>query len=1061
MNKRGIAILALGLLFCAPQIYARQQLPLVKELQVKAGSLAAALKQLQQLTDVSIVYDASLLNRVRVSTHSYSNQSVQAILQDLLKGTQLQYTEREGVIIVKPIEKLRVPVKGNVTDAETGNLLPGVSIQVQHPISGSITNGSGQFNINADVTRDTLVLSYIGYKTRLIALSGKQEINIQLQSDASMLSSVVVVGYGETRKSDLTGAISHVPGNEFNNGVFNSPEQLIQGKVPGLNITHTGDPNGTPSVIMRGPSTLRTGEAQEPFYVIDGVPGASIQLLAPNDIESIDVLKDAASTAIYGSRAANGVIMVTTRRAKNGESWVSYNAYAATENVSKRIEMLSGPQLRKYLADNDKALNPSDDTGANTDWQKEVECSSIAHNHNISFGGGQNNTSYNASINYLHNDGIMKGSSLERLNARANLEQRAFNDKLRVNMAISNSVSTQMRIPDLVFLNMLVYLPTVHVKNPDGSYKEDFSRTRNYFNPVSLIDNNIDHTKSKIMLGNVRADLNILPGLDYTLNLSMQDEQDNHDIYYKHASALAQNTNGEAIRSAYDNTKKILETFLNYTKTFGKHNLHLLTGYSWQEERRNDGFQASNKNFVSDALTYNNLGAGNMPPGDKPDYGNAHIDIYRFISFYARLNYTFSDKYLLQVSAREDGSSVFGANNQWGIFPAVSAAWRLKQEPFLRDVPWLEDLKLRAGYGVSGNALGFGAFTAITRNNAIGWFSYNDAPFPAIGAAQNPNPNLKWESTGMGNIGLDFSFFKGRLGGSLDIYNKHTSDLIWTYNVNAAQYLVPNLTANAGQMSNKGIELQMNAMPLKGRLVWRTSFNIAHNTNHIESLSKGQYKLKVIPTAILGGKGQSDNWSQEVVEGQPLGSFYTWRYKGKDKNGVSVFQSAADSLTHNPQTTDFVNTGSAQPKLLYGWSNTFSYRNFELNIFLRGVYGNKILNGTLANLNSPSDATNYNIPLFTLQESPNDYNAYKISDRYLESGSYLRLDNATLAYNVPMHNNYISRLRLSVTANNLFIITRYRGIDPEVNLGGLEPGIDNNNFYPKTRSFLLGLSVNF
>lgn len=1055
------AALLCSMCFAVQDVSAQQAKQTVSALQVKKGPLTAALKQLQAQAGIDIMYNAALLDKYQVADASYSNQTVEAVLRDLLKRTGLEFTEKEGVIIIKAPEKQRVPVKGSITDAESGIALPGVSVQVKGTSSGATTDDVGTFTVNADPASDTLLLSYIGYKNTLMPLAGRRELALRLKADASMLSSVVVVGYGETKKDNLTGAVSHVTDKDFNQGVFSSPEQLLQGKVPGLNITRSGDPNGTPAVMLRGPSTLRSGEAQEPFYVIDGVPGASIQLVSMNDIVSIDVLKDASSTAIYGARAANGVIMVTTRRAKEGQKWISYNAYAALEQVSNRIEMLSGDQLRKWLDDNGKSLNPSYNDGANTDWQKEVTRNGVSHNHNISFGGGAGNTVYDASINYLSNEGIMKESSLERINVRASLEQRAFNDKLKINLALSNSISTQHRIPQLVFQNMLLYMPTVNIKNPDGSYKEDFTATRDYYNPVSLIDNNEDRTKTKILLGNIRAELKLLPGLNYTVNASMQDEQLNRDVYYNHASALAQKINGKAIRGAYSNTKKILETYFNYDKTFGRHNLKLLAGYSWQEDRRNDGFQASNQGFVSDVLSYNNLGMGNLG-GAIPEWGNSSIDVYRFISFYARANYVYADKYLLQVSARRDGSSVFGANNRWGVFPAVSAGWRLKQEPFLKEVDWLDDLKLRAGYGVTGNALGFGAFTAVLLYNSTGKFYYNGGLANSIGPTQNANADLKWESTGMANIGLDFSVLNNRLGGSIDFYDKRTSDLIWEYSVPTTQYFLNKLIANAGKMSNKGVEVQINAMPVRNRkFTWTTALNFSHNRNNIESLSNDKFTLTSIPTAILGGKGQSGNTSQMVVEGQPVGSFYIWKYMGKNHEGKSQFLKKDGTLTLTPTSDDFLYAGSAQPKLAYGWNNSFTYGDFDFNFFLRGVSGNKILNATLANLNSPNDATFHNIPVYTLQESAADDKAYFISDRYLESGSYLRMDNVTLGYTVPVKSQYVRRLRFYATANNLFVITDYSGIDPEINLGGLEPGIDNSNFYPKTRSFLLGVNMTF
>ncbi|CAL1516407.1 TonB-dependent receptor [Chitinophaga sp. MM2321] len=1049
------------LLSLGGSIAAQQKSTVIQELHVKAGLLSDAIKLLQTQSGIDIVYDVAVLKNHRVENHDFKNQSVDEVLRELLKGSGFRFTTTEGVIIISK-EKMRSTLTGTVTDQETGLPIPGASVQVKGSSQGSVTNAQGAFSLQADNTGDTLLFSYIGYKSVRLPLNGQKTVTIRLKSDASMLNSVVVVGYGQTTKGDLTGAVSHVSAENFNNGVFSSPEQLLQGKVPGLNITRSGDPNASPAVILRGPSTFREGEAQQPFYVIDGVPGANIQLVSPADIVSMDVLKDAASTAIYGARAANGVIMITTRRAKPGQSWVSYNAYAALEQVSNRIDMLTGDELRQYLKDNGKSLDPKYEDHVNTDWQNEVTRKGLSHNHNISFGGGNEKTVFDGSVTYLQNNGIIKGSSLERLNVRANLEQRAFNDLLKLNLSVSNSIGTQERIPDLVFQNMLNYLPTVNILNPDGTYKEDFSRTRDYLNPVSLIDNNSDRSKDKIMLGNARAELKLLPGLKYTVSLSLQDEQVNRDIYNKRASGISQNTKGQATRSAFTNTRKVLESYFNYDKIFGKHDLRLLAGYSWQEERRNDGFQTSNQGFVSDATQGDNLGLGSPVEGFNPNYGTQRITTLRFISFYGRVNYQYAEKYIFQVSARQDGSSAFGANNRWGIFPAVSAAWKVNKENFLAGVKWIDDLKLRAGYGVTGNSLGFDPLIAILRNDLKGKFYYNGKFLNAIGPTQNENPNLRWERTGMANIGLDLTVLEGRLGFTADYYDKRTTDLIYSYDVPTTQYFVNTMLANVGTMSNKGIELQVNAVPLKtGAFTWTTSANVAHNNNRVESLSNDIFSRTYVETADLGGKGQSGNKSQRLLEGAALGSFYLWKYVGKDKDGVSEFLSANGGNTTIPSFTDLVFSGNAQPTLTYGWSNSFNYGNFDLNFFLRGVSGNKILNATLANLNSPADAASQNIPRFSLVDKAEDKNAHYISDRFLESGAYLRLDNATLGYNIPVHNNYVRRLRVYVSGNNLFVITKYKGIDPEVNMGGLTPGIDNNNFYPKTRSFLVGLNASF
>jgi len=956
---------------------------------------------------------------------------------------------------IRPISAIEeIEVTGTVRDKQGS--LPGATIIVKNTNRGTTADENGQFRITVN-RNETLVVSMLGYQNVERVVDNAQ-IDIIMTVDAKQLSEVVVVGYGATTQSDVTGAISSVKSSDFNAGVNATPDQLLQGKVAGLNITRSGDPNATASIILRGPSTLRTGAAQEPFYVIDGVPGASIQVVAPNDIVSIDVLKDASATAIYGSRAANGVLIVTTRRAKAGEPVISYNGYAAVENISNQIDMLSAEELRSFLAANNKTVTTDDNVSTN--WQKEVSRTGISHNHNLSLLANTGKTSYDASINYLNNQGIIKSSALDRFILRGRVEQQAFNDKLKLSVSISNSITNQKTFPAAVLSNMLSFMPTFAIRDENGNYREDY--VNGVANPVSLIENNDDDTKTRTFLANGIAEVNLLPGLKYTLSLASQDEQINRNLYYGRLSALAQNAGGVATRSSYSNTRKVLESFFNYDKVFNQHNLGLLAGYSWQEDRTGEGFQTSSQGFTSDILTYNNLGLSSPRPGFTPNYGNTTIQTLRLISFYGRVNYSFNDKYLFQASLRQDGSSAFGINNRWGLFPAVSAGWRLTQEEFLKNLTFLSDLKLRVGYGVTGNSLGFDPMIATTRYGSTGYFYYNGQLTNAIGPTQNQNPDLKWERTAMANVGIDFSILNGRLGGSLDYYDKNTTDLIWNYPVSTTQYFVNTLIANVGEMSNKGVELQLNIIPIdRDKFSWRTSFNLAHNKNKIETLANEKFSLTEIRTAVLGGQGQSGNTSQIIREGMPLGTFNLWHYLGKNEQGISQFQKADGTATTSPTSLDFMIAGDAQPKLLYGWNNSFKYGNFDLNIFLRGVYGNKILNATLANLNNPTAAQIRNIPAFTLGESATDYNAYLISDRFLENGSYLRLDNATLGYTFSSLGNNFKNLRVYVTGTNLFTLTDYMGIDPEMSLGGIEPGIDNRNFYPKTRSFLLGVNVSF
>jgi iron complex outermembrane receptor protein len=490
--------------------------------------------------------------------------------------------------------------------------------------------------------------------------------------------------------------------------------------------------------------------------------------------------------------------------------------------------------------------------------------------------------------------------------------------------------------------------------------------------------------------------------------------------------------------------------------------MKLLAGYSWQEDKLGDGFGASNQGFLTDALLWNNLGLGDRTL--KVNYGDNYIKTLRLISFYGRASYDFNNKYLLQASLRRDGSSAFGTNNRWGMFPAVSAGWNISSEQFMRQVKFVNQLKLRAGYGVSGNSAGFDPYSArLLYRPGTDQFYYNGQFINAINTSQNENPNLKWERTAMVNIGLDFTLFRNILTGSLDVYDKRTSDLIGEYKVSTTMYPYGTLIANAGKMSNKGIELALSATPFgKKSFSWTTSINLAHNVNKILSISNDVLKTSEFYTASdIISRGQSSIPGYQVIkEGYALGTFYTLKYAGKNAAGVSQFygkDGKADAGNNTFASFDF--TGSAQPKLLYGWNNSFRYKQFDLNFFLRGVTGNKILNATGAFMNDPAQAAVTNIPVATLSESATDKQNQYLSDRYLESGAYLRLDNATLGYTLKTKENY--SFRFYVSGNNLFVITDYKGMDPEVNMSGQTPGIDNSNFYPKTRSFLLGVNLVF
>ena len=974
--------------------------------------------------------------------------------------SQGAYALPEQSIAFSPASAAPVKITGKVTD-EKGEPLPGVSIAVKGTTTGVLTDMDGKYTLNTEGTAIVLEFSFVGYEPQSITVGNQTTINVKLVEKNINIEQVVVVGYGKTSKKDITGAVSTVTVKEMNKGVFSSPAQMLQGKVPGLNITRSGDPTASPSITLRGPSTLRTGAAMEPFYVIDGVPGAMIESVAADDIVSMDVLRDASSTAIYGARAANGVIMVTTKRSKSGQSYVTFNAYGAVEKIANSIDVLTADELRSYLKKVNKV--PFDDNGGNTVWQDEVTKPGYSQNYNLSFGGGNDKTSYGVSINFLEDQGIIKTSSLERWTGRMNVEQKAWDDKITVGLSLTNSVTDKQMVRPEVFANMLKYLPTVSVLKPDGTYFENVQNS-NYYNPVGLLNNDLSFSKITNQLANATLKINFLPTLTYNANFSLQNTETKNNMYSKQASTIYKGANGYAIRNVYDNKSTIIENYLTYDKVFDKHSLKVLLGYSWQEDKINDGFQAANSNFITDDVLYNNLSLGSSPDkvSNADRFGTATIQTLRIISFYSRVNYQFNNKYLLQATVRRDGSSAFGENNQWGTFPSASVGWKITNEPFMANFKSVSDLKFRVGYGVSGNSLGFDPMISKLKYGVTGTTYINGVAMQAIGVTQNENPDLKWESTAMTNIGLDFGFLNNRITGTIELYDKQTSDLIWNYPVSNTKYLYSYLIANVGKISNRGIEFQINATPVKKKdFQWTTSFNVSINKNKVESLSNEQFPTFTrIETASIGGKGQSGNPTQVIKEGEPIGTFYLRQYAGRNSQGVSMFYKANGDTAKAVTVSDFKESGSAQPKLMYGWSNDFIYKDFDFSFFLRGVSGNKILNGTLAALNDVNNASNNNIPTYSLGEPATDVNSFYYSTRYLESGSYLRLDNLTLGYTMKLASTKLKSARFYITANNLFIITKYRGIDPEINLGGIEPGIDNNNFYPKTRTFMFGVNIN-
>ena len=973
-----------------------------------------------------------------------------------------------ALLLVSTLTFAQSKVSGTVKDAN-GEPLIGVSVMEVGTNNGAVTDINGNYTLNVKPGAK-LKLSYIGFTPKTVKAGSNSQI--VLQEDNTALNEVVVVGYGTMRRKDVTSSITTVKAEDLNQGVFTDPGQMLQGKVPGLVVSSTADPNGSPTITLRGASTLRTG-AMSPYYVVDGIPGVDISIVSPEDIESIDVLRDATATAIYGSKAANGVIIITTKKGSKERTNVTYNGYVAIDNILKKYDVCTADDLRQYAKDNNITLK---DGGANTDWQDEVLRTGISHNHNVNISGGNGSTSYMISGDLRKREGVIKMTGFDRFNVRSLVSTKTLKDHLTISIGANMMYGKHFGVPSgnegaSVLDAMNYYSPTNAVKNADGTWTVG-SGSKNY-NPLALMEENKSETVWKRNQFVGKTALELWKGLVWNVNYSWSNYQSTYSAYNTRNSQLEGigNKNGQATRNTYFGREQTFETYLNYNFKAGKNKFDLMAGYSWEEKKNNDGFGLSVEGYYNDDLGWYNMSYAQTILGVQNSVQSGYLEKVRNISFYGRVNYSFDSRYMLQATIRRDGSSVFGKNNRWGTFPSVSAAWNITEEKFMQNQHIFDNLKLRAGYGISGNAMGFDVYSSYNTYGASGTFVYDGKTYRTYGATKNANPDLKWESTGMLNIGLDFAFLKGRLNGTVEVYHKKTKDLIWSYPVSTTQYIYGWMDANVGEMTNKGIEFTLNAVPVRTKnFMWSTTLNLSHNKNTVDKMQNETFHTTNLTQGDPMVAGVSaDGWTQRIMEGEPIGTFYTYQYAGT-VNGRSEYYvldengNRTGETTNSPSLKDRSITGCAQPKLNAGWNNTLTYKNWSLNAFITGVFGNDVYNSARAHYTAAQMFSDGKNVLKEFLSNPvGDASSSLPSDRYIEKGSYVRLQTLSLSYTFRnCFNDWIQDLTLYGTANNLFTITSYKGLDPEVNMGGIDPGIDYRwSRYPHTRTFMVGVKINF
>ena len=969
-------------------------------------------------------------------------------------------------------------VSGVVTDSQ-GEPLIGVTVLEVGTKNGAVTDYDGRYSINVERGK-SLQFSYIGYTAKTVRADGSQ-VNVVLEEDNKTLNEVVVVGYGTMRRKDVTSSITTVQAKDLNKGVFTDPASMLQGKVAGLVVTSSGDPNGSPSITLRGASSLREGAAMQPYYVIDGIPGVDISMVAPDDIESIDVLRDATATAIYGSKAANGVIIITTKSGgKTERTNVSYNGYVAFDNIAKTLDVATAEDIRNYVKTNN--IDYAYDKGGSTDWQDEVLRTGISHNHNLSINGGSAKTKYMTSLNFTNRQGVVDGTHMNRLNVRSLISSKVLKDRLEFSVGLNAMYGKHVGVPQDYFddgrgsasvLDAMNYFNPTFPVMTDGKWTYG-DGSANY-NPLSMINEDLSETMWKRNQVVAKATLTIFEGLNWNANYSFNHRQSTYSSYRSHETQIVPFNayNGTANRNTYFGDDHTFETYLNFDRTFAKvHKLSLMAGYSWEERHSNDGFGLQVHNFFDDYLKWNQLTYAGVIDGMSA-VNSGTKETVRNISFYGRASYSYNSRYMLQATIRRDGSSVFGKDHRWGTFPSVSAAWNITEEEFMKNQNFFDNLKLRLGYGISGNALGFGAYSGVATYGASNsFFTYNGNTWAILGATKLANPDLKWESTGMFNIGLDYGFWNNRINGSLEFYKKKTTDLIWNYPVSTVIYPFDNIAANVGEITNTGVEFTINIDAIRtDNFNWMTTLNLAHNTNKVDKLSNEKYQTSTFAQGDPRVAGVSANgYTQRVMEGEPLGTFYVYEFAGYGDDGKATYYVRDDNgnktgeTTSAPEYKDRYIAGNAQPKLNFGWNNTLSYKNFNMTLFFTGVIGNKIYNGARAHYTAPDFFNGgKNVLKEFITDRPFTDNLSNIpSDRFLEKGDYLRLQTVSIGYTFNKLGDWLQSLQIYATCNNVFTITKYKGLDPEVNMGGIQPGVDFRwNNYPHTRTIMAGVRVNF
>ncbi len=1031
---------------------------------IEAGdkSIEFLMDEIEEQSEFYFIFNQKQIDVDRVVNISANNESIENVLPRMFADTDVKYVVLDRkILLTKEKESFislaqQMIVTGTVVD-ENGESLPGVNVTVFGTLIGTITDFDGKYSITVPNNEAILIFSFIGYNTQEVISGGKTEINVIMTEDSQMLDEVVVIGYGSQRKKDLTGSVTGVATEQLLKGAQTSPMGMVQGKVAGLNVIkpNAGDPNSSFVYQIRGTSSL-TGNTT-PLIVVDGIPQGDLNAIPQDDIESIDILKDGSAAAIYGTRGTNGVILVTTKRGQTGTTNVSYNGYISTSTVLNTLDVMSAKQFKE---------NGGADYGAETNWLDEVTRVPFSHSHNLSISGGTSNFNYRSSVAYKDQQGIQLNNGYQEIIARFVASQSFLNNKVRAEYDVTYRRQDRQNASNGVFRQAMSANPTYPV------YDEAFAEWGGFWrpevtgssNPLASLLQRTSVTENGYLQGSARLTYNIISGLSISTFGTLY-YNDSFSGNYTPRNIYMTTTFGSANVNSSNNLRQTIETTISYNKSIGRSNLAILGGHSY-EKSKYQGISASNSNFDSDVFSYFNLSAGqdlvNHPVADRVGSGTTRSAL---ASFFGRINYTYANKYLASISARREGSSRLGSNNKWGTFPAASLGWVISEENFMYSVPTINFLKLRVGYGVTGN-MPSDDYVALAMMGVTGrvYDHTSQSWVNAYGPTQNVNEDIKWEKKGEWNIGLDITALNNRMSFTADLYKRNVTDLLYRYDVPTPPFQYESILANVGTSTAKGLELTLGGSPVKtNKVTWNANFNISFNNNIIEKFSNEIYEMTYIEMGELSSGdigGLNSTPLIRLVEGGRAGNFYLPVYEGLTDDGKWIFKDVdRDGVFNWDMDREYV--GNAQPKFIAGFSSDVQYGNFNLSFSLRSVVGNDVYNvSNMALGNLAVQGTDNNALVSVMTSNLND--AAVASSYYLEDGSFVKMDNLTFSYDVPFNTNYIRDLRLYLTAQNLFTLTNYTGVDPEVNMVDISNmGIERTSFYPSVRTFTLGVTVNF